>query len=115
MIALSQPAPYAFEWMMGRGFYHEEANLRAALTSYFVDSKYSFRELVYAVATHPAFTEGTRSDATVTDPLEEPPFGSHQELSRVLAQRRSTIRSISRPTRVCARLVTRQRRRPGKI
>ncbi len=66
---------HAWTWLVGRGFYREEAELRAALTNYFVTVNYSFRELVYAIATHPAFIEGTRIDATVGDPLEEPPLG----------------------------------------
>ena len=65
----------AWNWMMGRDFYHGEADLRAALTSYFVTTNYNFKELVYAIATHPAFVEATRSDAVVGDPLEEPPLG----------------------------------------
>jgi hypothetical protein len=64
-----------WQWLMGRGFYLDEAPLRAALTSYFVQTNFSFTELVYAVATHPAFIEGTRSDATVGDPLAAPPLG----------------------------------------
>ena len=66
---------HVFEWLIGRKFYHEEAELRAALTSYFVGTNYSKKELVYALATHPAFIEGARSDATVGDPLEQPPLG----------------------------------------
>ena len=66
---------HAWGWLMGRGFYRDEANLRRALTSYFLTVNYSFKELVYAVVTHPAFIEGSRSDATVTDPIEEPPLG----------------------------------------
>lgn len=65
----------AWEWLMGRGFYTDEDTLRAGFTSYFIRTNYSFKELVYAMATHPAFMEGTRSDALVTDPLEEPPLG----------------------------------------
>src|SRR6185312_9010039 len=64
-----------WQWLMGRGFYRDEANLRAALTSYFVTTNYSFKELVYAIATHPGYIEGTRADATVTDPLDSPPLG----------------------------------------
>jgi hypothetical protein len=60
---------------MGREFYHDEADLRAALTSYFVSTNYNFKELVYAMATHPAFMEGSRADATVGDPLDQPPLG----------------------------------------
>ena len=65
----------AWEYLMGRAFYREEAELRTALTRYFVSVGYSFKELLYAIATHPAFLEGNRSDATVGDPLEEPPLG----------------------------------------
>ena len=64
-----------WEWMMGRKFYTDEEPLRDGLRDYFTGTNYSFRELVYAVATHPAFIEGTRSDAAVTDPLQEPPLG----------------------------------------
>lgn len=66
---------HVWEWLMGRGFYSDEAPLRAALTDYFLTTNYSFKELVYAVATHPAFIEGARADATVGDPLEQPPLG----------------------------------------
>lgn len=64
-----------WKWTMGRGFYHAEADLRGALTTYFINSKYSFKELVYAVVTHPTFLDGKRGDALVTDPLEDPPLG----------------------------------------
>lgn len=64
-----------WEWFMGRKFYKDEEALRDAFTDYFVTTNYSFKELVYAMATHPAFTEGTRSDSVVTDPLEDPPLG----------------------------------------
>jgi hypothetical protein len=64
-----------WQWLMGRGFYRDEADLRAALTKYFVTTSYSFKELGYAVATHPGFLEGSRSDATVGDPLDSPPLG----------------------------------------
>ncbi len=60
---------------MGRGFSRDEANLRAALTRYFVTVNYSFKELLYAIATHPAFLESSREDAVLGDPLEEPPLG----------------------------------------
>lgn len=66
---------HAWNWLMGRGFYRDEADLRAALTSYFVTTGFSFKELVYAIVTHPAFVEGARADALVGDPLEEPPLG----------------------------------------
>ncbi len=67
---------HVWEWLIGRKFYHEEADLRAGLTNYFVNSNYSFKELVFAVATHPVFLNGARGDGLVTDPLEEPPLGS---------------------------------------
>ncbi len=66
---------HVWEWLMGRGFFADEADLRAVLTNYFITTNYSFKELVYAVATHPAYIEGTRIDAVVTDPLEQPPLG----------------------------------------
>ena len=50
-------------------------NFGDGLASYFETTDYSFRELVYAIATHPAFVEGGRTDAIVTDPLAEPPLG----------------------------------------
>lgn len=62
-------------WLMGRGFFSDEAELRAGLTRYFIQTEYSFKELVYALATHPAFIEGTRTDALVGDPLAAPPLG----------------------------------------
>lgn len=65
----------AWEWLMGREFYQEEQPIRAALTDYFISTRYSFKELVYALATHPTFLSGARGDATVTDPLSEPPLG----------------------------------------
>lgn len=64
-----------WEYLMGREFYDDEADLRAALTSYFVETSYDFKELLYAVATHPAFTVAERDDATVSSPLAEPPLG----------------------------------------
>ena len=65
----------AWHFLMGRKFYAQEADLRAALSAYFVQTSFSFKELLYAIATHPGFIEGTRSDATVGDPLEQPPLG----------------------------------------
>lgn len=64
-----------WEFLMGREFYSDEADLRAALTNYFVQTSYDFKELLFAIATHPAFLEGNREDATVTSPLTEPPLG----------------------------------------
>ncbi|MBC7661441.1 MAG: hypothetical protein H7249_17230 [Chitinophagaceae bacterium] len=66
-------------WLMGRKFYTDEEPLRTALTQYFVTSNYSFKELVYAISTHPAFLEGTRSDGLVSDPLTAPPLGKVPE------------------------------------
>lgn len=68
-----------WKWLMGREFYKDEEELRTTLTQYFVTTKYSFRELVYALATHPAFVSGQRMDATVTDPLSQPPIGKVPE------------------------------------
>ena len=65
----------AWEYLMGREFYHDEAEVRAVLTRYFVATNYNFKELLYAITTHSAFTEGTRSDGVVGDPLEDPPLG----------------------------------------
>jgi hypothetical protein len=64
-----------WKWLMGRKFYVDEEGLRTKLTDYFLTTNYSFRELVYAVSTHPAFLEGTRSDGIATDPLSAPPLG----------------------------------------
>ncbi len=65
----------AWQWLIGRGFYRDEADLRQALSRYFVATNFSFKELVYAIVTHSAFTEGTRGDSVVGDPLEMPPLG----------------------------------------
>lgn len=64
-----------WEWLIGRKFYTSEAELRSALNEYFQTTRYSFKELVYAITTHPVFLSARRSDATVTDPLEQPPLG----------------------------------------
>jgi hypothetical protein len=64
-----------WEWLMGRKFFAEEKDLRDVLTDYFVGTKYSFKELVYAIATHPVYLDGNRSDSVVTDPLDPPPLG----------------------------------------
>jgi hypothetical protein len=68
-----------WSWLMGRKFYTDEEPLRTAFKDYFIRSQYSFKELVYAVATHPAFMEAARSDAIVTDPLTAPPLGTVPE------------------------------------
>ena len=60
---------------MGRGFFDDEASLRAALSSYFFKVNYSFKELVYAIVTHSAFRDPRRSDALVATPLSPPPLG----------------------------------------
>ena len=64
-----------WEWLMGRKFYRSESDLRLALTNYFVATKESFKELVFAIATHPAFMDQKRGDGVVSDPLEAPPLG----------------------------------------
>ncbi|NRA64998.1 MAG: DUF1585 domain-containing protein [Pseudobacteriovorax sp.] len=64
-----------WEWVVGRGFYKEESDLRDGLVEYFQTTNYSFRELVYAIVTHPVFMTAARTDALVTDPLEAPPLG----------------------------------------
>ena len=72
---------HAFEWLAGRPFRQAEAALREKLTSYFVDTQFSFKELMYAIATHPDFLQNSRSDANVTDPLEQPAVGKVPEPS----------------------------------
>ena len=72
---------HAFEWLMGRKFRQGESTLRQSLTDYFVSSTYSFKELMYAIATHPGFVVDTRSDANITDPLEQPAIGKVPEPS----------------------------------
>ena len=64
-----------WDWLIGRGFYRDEADLRKALTNYFITTGYSLKELIYAIATHSTFTEKNRDDATVGDPLDQPPLG----------------------------------------
>lgn len=66
---------HVWQWLMGRGFYSDEADLRKELALYFLTTGQSFKELVYAIASHPGFIEGARADATVGDPLEQPPLG----------------------------------------
>lgn len=70
-----------FEYLMGRKFRTAEASLRQALTDYFISSNYSFRELMFAIATHPGFLVSTRADANITDPLEQPALGKVPEPS----------------------------------
>jgi hypothetical protein len=72
---------HAFEYLMGRKFRVAEADLRQSLTEYFVTTNFSFKELMYAIATHPGFTVNTRSDANITDPLEQPALGKIPEPS----------------------------------
>lgn len=64
-----------WKWLMGRKFYTDEEALRTELTNYFLTTDYSFRELVYAISTHPAFLEAGRSDGIASDPLQAPPLG----------------------------------------
>lgn len=64
-----------WNWLIGRSFYAEEADVRRALTDYFINTNYSLRELIFAVATHPTFVDGRRVAGVVTDPLTEPPLG----------------------------------------
>lgn len=71
-----------WEWLMGRKFYKNEEALRTALTQYFIKTNYSFKELVYALATHQAFTTGARTDATVTEPLDQPPVGKVPDITK---------------------------------
>lgn len=67
---------HVWEWLIGRQFHVEEESLRTALTDYFIGTTYSMKELIYAVATHPAFTEGTRGDGEVSEALREPALGT---------------------------------------
>ncbi|MFK7826814.1 MAG: hypothetical protein AB8G05_21910 [Oligoflexales bacterium] len=66
---------HAWEWLVGRKFDAEEANVRSALTNYFITTNYSFKELIYAITTHPTFMDGQRVSGLVADPLSEPPLG----------------------------------------
>lgn len=66
---------HVWSWLMGRTFYKEEDTLRSKLTEYFIKTDFSMKELIYAVATHPAFVDGARGNGEVDDPLEEPPLG----------------------------------------
>lgn len=70
---------HAFEWLAGRKFRQAESELRQKLTNYFVETNFSFKELMYAIATHPDFLGSARSDANVTDPLEQPAVGKVPE------------------------------------
>lgn len=72
---------HAFEWLIGRPFRKAEAGVRERLTSYFIDTNFSFKELMYSIATHPDFLQNSRSDANVTDPLEQPAIGKVPEPS----------------------------------
>ena len=67
---------HAWEWLMGRKFYKSEETLRNKLAEYFVNTRYNFKELLYAISTHPAFLVQERGDASVTDPLEAPALGT---------------------------------------
>jgi hypothetical protein len=70
---------HAFEWLSGRSFRQAESGLREKLTGYFIETNFSFKELMYAIATHPDFLQNARSDANVTDPLEQPAVGKVPE------------------------------------
>ena len=75
---------------MGRKFFKSEEPVRDALTDYFTQTKYSFRELVYAVSTHPTFTSGKRADATVTEPLDQPPLGKAPDANSFIGKCKDT-------------------------
>jgi hypothetical protein len=72
---------HAFEYLMGRKFRVAEESLRQSLTDYFITTNYSFKELMYAISTHPGFIVNARSDASITDPLEQPALGKVPEPS----------------------------------
>lgn len=65
-----------FKWLVGRQFHQKEDNLRSQLAQYLITTKYSFKELVYAIVTHPVFTDSARSDAKVALPLSDPVMGT---------------------------------------
>lgn len=71
----------AFEWLAGRKFRQAESGLRQKFTNYFVETNFSFKELMFAIATHPDFQQNSRSDANITDPLEQPAVGKVPEPS----------------------------------
>jgi hypothetical protein len=79
-----------WEWLVGRKFFKSEEPVRDALTDYFTQTKYSFRELVYAVSTHPTFTSGKRADATVTEPLDQPPLGKAPDANSFIGKCKDT-------------------------
>ena len=72
-----------WDWLIGRSFYTNEEELRDALTDYFIKTNYSFKELVFAVSTHPVFTDNSREASVVTEPLSEPPLGDVPEPTEV--------------------------------
>lgn len=74
---------HVWSWLIGREFFASEAPIRAGLTKYFITTNYSFRELVFATATHPNFIEGERTNALVTDPLTPPPLGQTPQTNTV--------------------------------
>lgn len=80
---------HVWHWLMGRGFYSDEDSLRSELTKYFIGTNYSLRELIYAVATHPAFLESSRGDGIVSDPLAEPPLGDLPGVQEVVCDKSS--------------------------
>jgi hypothetical protein len=96
-----------WKWLMGRKFYQDEEPLRSKLTDYFLTTNYSFRELVYAVSTHPAFTEGTRSDGIATDPLAAPPLGEFPTTTTTCEDRAYTFSADVQPyVQLCSRCHT---------
>ena len=72
-----------WQWLMGREFYTNEEELRDGLTDYFIHTNYSFKELSYAVATHPMFADNSRESSVVTDPLADPPLGEIPEETEI--------------------------------
>lgn len=69
-------AQNVFKWLVGRQFHQNEDSLRSSLAQYLIATNYSFKELVYAVVTHPVFTDSGRSDAQVSNPLSDPVMGT---------------------------------------
>ncbi|MFY7930697.1 MAG: DUF1585 domain-containing protein, partial [Oligoflexus sp.] len=87
----------AWGWLMGRKFYKDEETLRTSLSDYFIGTNYSFRELIYAIATHPAFLQGGRTDGVVTDPLQAPPLGEAPSSPSISCNRTYTYAADIQP------------------
>lgn len=64
-----------WKWLIGRPFHEQEAEVRSVLTNYFLTTDYSFKELVYAIATGPTFTDAHRHNSTLNLTLSQPPLG----------------------------------------